>query len=172
MSNKLILWSFIIVPWLTLFLMKKEEIRRYFPVGIFAALTSIVIVDIGSTLHLWTLKDNIYPLGKVFPYHLGAIPVVTMWLFKFTFPNFLMYLSVDALYNLLFAFVITPWMAARGIRENINSTNSLLFVIVTLHGILLFGYQILQEGIPLRLSNLGLQTAAAKLRFKDKAKNN
>lgn len=170
MSNKLILWSSIIVPWFTLFFMKKEEIRRYLPVGIFAALTSIVITDIGSTLHLWTLKQNIFPLGKVFPYHLGAVPVVTMWLFKFTFANFLAYISVDALYNLVFAFVVTPWMAVRGIRENVNSTSSLLFVIVTLLGILLFGYQMLQEGIPLRLRTIGLQTAEAKLRFKEKAR--
>lgn len=170
MSNKLVLWSLIILPWFSLFFMKKGEIRRYLPVGIFAALTSIVIVDIGSTLHLWTLKENIYPLGKVFPYHLGAVPVVTMWLFKFTFANFLAYIGLDALYNLVFAFVVTPWMAARGIRENINTTNSLLFVIVTLHGILLFGYQILQEGVPVSLRSMGLQTAAAKLRLKDKAK--
>jgi len=161
----------IILPWLTLFLMKKEEIRRYLPVGIFAAFSSMVVVDIGSTLNLWALRDNVFPLSKVFPYHLGVAPVVTMWLFKFTYGKFLRYIAVDAIYNLVFAFLITPWLAIRGIRENIQVTSLGLFYITTIHGIILYFYQILQEGAPIGQRSYDLQTAAAKPYFDDEENN-
>ncbi|MEN6463373.1 MAG: hypothetical protein ABFC94_18640 [Syntrophomonas sp.] len=39
--------------------MKKGETRWYLPVGIFSALLSIVVIDIGSTLKLWIAKPYI-----------------------------------------------------------------------------------------------------------------
>ena len=170
MSNTFILWAILVLPWLSLFFMKKDELRRYFPVGIFTSLLSIVIVDIGSTLNLWILRENIYPLSHLFPYHLGVVPIVTMWLFKFTYGSFLKYITVDAIINLIFAFLVIPWFAARGIRENIGVTDLELFIIVTIEGVFIYVYQILQEGLTLQKSVFGLQTAATKPHFDDEDK--
>lgn len=162
MSNKLILWSSLLLPWLTLFLMKKDEIRRFLPVGMFAALTSIIFVDIGSTLNLWTLKENIYPFSKLFPYHLGAGPIATMWLFKFTYKRFWRYVSIDVIYNLIFSYLLIPWLAFRGIRENVNATNFSLFLIVTLQGLILYVYQTILDGVSVCLGAFNLNPVAAK----------
>ncbi|NPV92172.1 MAG: hypothetical protein HPY50_15500 [Firmicutes bacterium] len=174
MSNKVIMWSMLILPWFTLLLMKREEVKRYMPVGLFAIVSSIVIVDIGATLNLWALRDNIFPFGKVFSYHLGGIPVVTMWLFKFTYGRFLRYVTVDVFYNLAFAFLMSPWLAARGIRENVEVTALGLFFIITVHGILLYIYQLWQENalIPAFKEYLSpkLRPAATKPFFKDRDK--
>lgn len=145
MNNQVILWAMILLPWLTLFFMKKEDIKRYMPVALFSIITSMIIVEVGGTFKLWTLRETISPLRHTFAYHLGLAPVVTIWLFKFTYRKFWRYIVVDAIYNLGFAFIFTPWLAARGIRENIQATSLSLFIIVTMHGILLYVYQLWQE---------------------------
>lgn len=59
--NQIILWSMFIVPWLTLFFMKKEEVRRYIPVALFAAATSVIIHDVGLRLGFWVIQDVAFP---------------------------------------------------------------------------------------------------------------
>ncbi len=34
MSNQILLWSVLILPWLTLFFMKKEDIKRLMPASL------------------------------------------------------------------------------------------------------------------------------------------
>lgn len=157
-----VLWLLVILPWFTLFFMKKEEVRRFLPVGLFAALTSLVIADVGSTLNLWILRENVYPFGTLFPYHLGASIVITMWLFKWAYGRFIRYLGLDAVFNLANAFLLLPWLAVLGIRENLAISYTGILVINTLHGILLYGFQVLYEGLPVRDPLISLQPAAAK----------
>ncbi|WP_269083310.1 hypothetical protein [Ornithinibacillus contaminans] len=40
MLNQVILWGILIAPWLTLFFMKKDAIKRYMPVAIFASIVN------------------------------------------------------------------------------------------------------------------------------------
>jgi len=145
MSNQYILWSMLFLPWVTLFFMKKEDIKRLMPIALLASITSMIIVEVGATFKLWTSKETLFPLSHTFTYHLGLAPVATIWLFKFTYKNFWRYVAVDAIYNLGFAFVFTPWLAVRGIRENLQVTSLILFFIVTIHGLLVYAYQMWQE---------------------------
>jgi hypothetical protein len=151
--------------------MKREEIKLYMPVTLLATVASIIIVDVGGTLKLWVLRETIFPLSHIFPYHLGLLPVVTMWLFKFTYKKFWRYVAVDAIYNVVFAFILIPWLAVRRIRENINITSLSLFLIVTMEGILLYIYQMWQEDalVPAvkKFLSARLQPAATKPIFED-----
>jgi hypothetical protein len=156
----------LLLPWLTLFLMKKEDVKRFMPVGIFASITSMIIFEVGGTLNLWAAKETVFPLSHTAPYHLGLVPVVTLWLFKFTFTKFWRYIYVDLIYNIGFVFIMGPWLSARGIRENIGATSLSMFLIVTAHGVLLYIYQMWQEDLLVpavsKLFSSKLQPAANK----------
>ncbi len=65
MSNKIILWILLIAPWLTLFFMKKEGIKRYIPVTIFTVLLVTIIYEIAYTYRWWELEVNIVPWGHI-----------------------------------------------------------------------------------------------------------
>ncbi|WP_171642680.1 hypothetical protein [Paenibacillus phytorum] len=97
--NKLLLWSGFVLPWLSLFLMKKKSIYRYMPVCIFSALLVTIVYEIGYTYKLWILKDAIVPWGYVtntaFAY--GIFLVGTMWVFHFTFGRFWLYVVANLL---------------------------------------------------------------------------
>jgi len=158
------------------FFMKKDEIKRFMPVAIFASITSMVIGEVGATFNLWALHETVFPLTHTFPYHLGLNPVITIWLFKLTYSKLWKYIAADAIFNLVFAFVFTPWLALRGIRENIGVTSLGLYIIITLHGLLLYVYQLWQEDalVPAikKLFSPLFQPAATKPPFKNENKDN
>lgn len=176
MSNQAILWSMLILPWFTLFFMKREDIKRYMPVALFAAITSILIVEVGDTLKWWAVKETAYPLHNI-SYLYGLNPVLTMWLLRFTYGRFWLYMVIDAVLNLGFAYlVLNYFLSSRGIFLYIGITPFQTFLITTAHGILLYGYQIWQEAIFARSYrtgfSMGLQPAAAKPLYQDEQDKN
>lgn len=144
MSNKVILWSLLILPWFSLFFMRKEEIRRFMPLALFTMVITSIVMEAGVTLNLWNIRETVYPLHQTLSYIYGFAPVVAIWIFKYTYKRFWLYLSVDAGFNLMFAFIFTPWLANQGIKDLITSRFS-LFLIVTVMSFLLYLYQMWQE---------------------------
>lgn len=65
MDNQLLLWGMLILPWLTIFFMKIEHIKRYRPAALFTIVTSLIIAEVGIGLKMWEVKDNIYPLNDI-----------------------------------------------------------------------------------------------------------
>ena len=117
MSNQVIVWSILIVPWVSLVFMKKEEIRRLMPLALFSMVITSIVIESGITLKLWNIRETTYPLNHTLSYVYGLAPVVTIWLFKFTFRRFWIYFAADTIFNLVFAFLISPWLASRGIKD-------------------------------------------------------
>jgi hypothetical protein len=73
MLNKFIMWSFLIVPWLSLLLLKREVVKRYMPVAIFTALLVTIYNELGPSLITFV------------PFVYGGFLVGTIWFFYFTF---------------------------------------------------------------------------------------
>ena len=128
MSNQIILWSMLILPWLTIFFMKKEEIKRFMPAALFTIVTTVLIFDIGITLKMWVVKENIYPLNEMLPFVFGLLPVSTLWFLKFLYRRFLLYFILQLVFSIGFAYVMQPWLNTRGIWVRIKVTSFLAFL--------------------------------------------
>ena len=165
LTNQIILWSTLIIPWLTLFFMKKEDIRRYLPAALFVMLISAIIIDAGVRLGFWVIKENVFPLNELLPYPFGLYPALTMWILKFTNGNFLKYIVTNAILDLGFAYIWQGYLMSvvTGIVL-FNVTGWQNWLIALGRAILLYIFQKLWEGEPLRLSTLSLSPhpAAAK----------
>jgi hypothetical protein len=147
MSNQLLSWLMFIVPWFSLLFMKKEDIKRYMPVALFAMLTSIIIYEFGITFKWWIVTEKAYPL-QLMPFHIGLFPVLTMWVFKFTYKKLLLYLIVELVLNVGFDFgFLGYFLPARGILHFSTMTRLEAVGVTTAHGIILYIYQIWQEGV-------------------------
>ncbi len=148
MNNQVILWSMLVLPWATLFFINKKDLKRFMPVTLLSIVTTSIIMESGITLGLWNIRQTVYPLNQTIPYIYGLAPVVTLWLFKYTYQRFGWFLGIDAVFNLFFAFVFTPWLASRGIKDFMTSSLT-LFLIITALSLLLYLYQMWQEeGLP------------------------
>ncbi|WP_312335863.1 hypothetical protein [Anaerospora hongkongensis] len=144
MSNELLLWGSFIVPWLTLFFMPKQDIKRYMPVGLLTAVLSALIIDIGIAFGLWSTSQTVFPFSLLPPIIYG-LPVFAMWVFKLTYGRFWLYAVTNAVLDLAFDYLILPWLASRGMFD--YNLSIIDFIITTTHAWLLYGYQMWQETI-------------------------
>lgn len=144
MSNQMILWGMLIAPWLTLVFMPKEDIKRFMPVALLTALTSAIIAESGITLNLWGTAETLYPLNQMQPFSFGAIPAFTMWIFKFTYGRFWLYIVTNAIVDLVFAYLLMPWLVIRGVMSFLSSSFT-VYLINFGHEMVLYGYQMWQD---------------------------
>jgi hypothetical protein len=146
-SNKLILWAMLIVPWLTLFFMKKESIKRYAPVIIFTALMVSVTQEMAYSLNWWRPSDQIVPWGNInnISYSFGSFLVLTYWIFYFTNRKFWLYLLVNIVLDGLWAFPVIHYLAIRHIFQRGTFSGWSAWVLGVSQAVLLYLFQLWHE---------------------------
>jgi len=167
LSNQVILWSMLVMPWLTLVFMKKDDIKRFMPVALFSAITSILVVEAGENLGWFIYGEAAYPLRTHSYIIFGLNIVTTMWLFRFIYGRFWIYLVIDTVLNFGFIYLFHVYfLGSRGLFQEVGITPLLNALITTIDGVLVYGYQMWQEGIFVRSEKTSfradLQPAAAK----------
>ena len=172
MSNQVILWGTLILPWLSLLFMPREDIKRYISVGFLSTIFCIIVIETGIRYAWWAIRETTFPLAVIPTYAYGLFPVFPMWLLKYTYGRFGLYLSVDIILNIVFAFVVLPWFGRIRIVDFDFTDGYIVFVFETVIAIILYGFQIWQEGIYVRFERESfsprLQPATAKPLPKDK----
>ncbi|EGO64006.1 hypothetical protein ALO_10309 [Acetonema longum DSM 6540] len=173
MSNSFIMWSLAVAPWLTLFFMKKEEVKRWMPVAMFAVVLATMIGDIGIRLGVWATREPTYPFSQMLPLFYGVMPVLTIWTFKFTHGRFGLYMITNTILDIFFNFFLLAYfLPSRGIVDfNMSPFSALL--VTLLHAAVIYGYQMWQDDVLLKTESrtkYNLQPAATKP-FRDKSKN-
>lgn len=150
MLNKIILWAIFIGPWLTLFFMKKESIKRYMPAGLFATLLMLLYNVYSFNKEHWELHTVIFPsLRPLFASGiLGAFPVITMWIFYFTYEKFWIYLMTNIILDFMFAVFPAHYLLqdVLGIYTLKNITPWGRFFIFVIQAVLIYGYFKWQDG--------------------------
>ncbi|SMC35092.1 hypothetical protein [Sporomusa malonica] len=148
MSNQVLLWSMLILPWLTLFFMPKENIKRWMPIALFSALTSVLAVELGENLGWFIYGETAYPLRTPSYIIFGLNIVITMWLFNFLYGRFWRYIIIDTVLNFGFIYLFHVYfLGSRGLFHEVGITPLQNALIVTFDGVLAYGYQMWQEGI-------------------------
>lgn len=140
--NQLILWMLLVVPLLSLFLMKKEDLKRFMPVTLFTAFTSGIIYEVGIMIGVWYFREIAFPFVLY-----GMFSAVAVWVFRFTYGQFGLYLVTNAIIDLGWAFVIMPLFNQIGLIGIGRWTPIIIYILSLGHACLLYGYQMWQETI-------------------------
>jgi len=166
LSNQVILWSMIIVPWLSLFFMPKDDLKRFMPAGLFIMATGTFIQEVGLSLNMFVIRQNVFPFYVQLPIAYGIMPIATMWLLKFTYGRFWLYALSELIFSIVFSYLVLPWLSTRGTQVMINATSLKLLIPTIPHFIIIYLYQMWQEGIfaysEKTHASMNLQPAAAK----------
>ncbi|MGW9103736.1 hypothetical protein ACWGPZ_32140 [Priestia megaterium] len=151
MLSKITLWMVLIVPWFTLFLLKKEDIKRFMPVAIFASTLMILYNLIAHNQKHWIIKVNILPwLKPSFSSGvLGAFLVVTIWIFYFTYGRFWVYLMTNIVLDFMFAVFPIHYLFQEKLKiyQLVNITPWERFGLFVALSIVIYGYHFWQQGI-------------------------
>jgi len=166
MTNQVILWSTLIVPWLTLFFMKREDIKRYMPAALFSVVISTILVDAGVRLGFWAIRETSFPFYIMLPYIYGLYPVATIWVLKFTNGSLLVYMITNAILDLGFSYIFLGYfIATRGIVD-FGITKFQDWLLAIGRAIVIYIYQKWQENelLPVKenLLSPNLHSAVAK----------
>lgn len=145
MSNQILLWVLFFVPWLTLYFMPRNEIRRFMSAGLLATVMCVIVTEMGISNGWWYIRETTYPLAVIPTYTYGLFPVTAMWTLKYLYGRFRLYLVVEVVLNTIFAAVFIPWIARRGIKD--YDARLILFFLASAMGLITYGYQKWQEGI-------------------------
>lgn len=147
MLTKWLGWFALVLPWLSLFFMKRNSIYRYMPVAIFAALLLTIVSEIAYTYKLWLIKTSIVPWGYVtgVSFTFGVFMVGMLWVCHFTFGRIWLYVTVNLVLDLFFSYVTIPLAERLGIWELVRVNNFQIFLIMTGLSFIVYPYQLWQE---------------------------
>lgn len=149
--KQIILWSLLILPWVSLFFLKMNTIRRYMPVALFMTVIHTLAYqaayhygwwkETGSSLFGW---DKVVPVPWVY----GAYLVIVIWVFSFTFGKFLMYLTVNILLDGIFMYIVYPVWQRMGLVSS-ESTLSTIAIVAMMVGfaLIIYLYQLWQDKV-------------------------
>jgi hypothetical protein len=136
-TNRIIIFILFIVPWLTLFFMSKAYRSRFIASGLYTAVTSGVIYEIGLILGFWYFKEPTFPLVVY-----GTLPVTSMWVLRVTFEKFWVYTLTNAVLDVVFAFVLFPWWNRAGIIGTYPWTGWVVYGINFFHAASIYAFQL------------------------------
>jgi hypothetical protein len=143
--SKIVLWAILVIPWLTLFLLKKEQVKHFMPVGILASFLMLLYNLVAYNEKHWIIKVHIFPWLKPSfeSFILGGFLVITIWVFHFTYQRFWIYLLTNIIIDFMFAVFPLPYLLQNklGIYQLVNITPWGRFIIFVIISIVIYGYQ-------------------------------
>ncbi|MBD0379559.1 hypothetical protein [Paenibacillus sedimenti] len=149
MIVKIIMWTSLILPWITLFAMKKSMIKRYMPVSILAALVVTIFFEIAYVYNWWILKIKIVTWGNItnISFVYGFFLVGTLWIFRLTFGKFWIYFLTNLIVDSLHLYFFQNIFERMGVFTMANVAKWQLLLLMTAVSLFLYTYQRWQETI-------------------------
>jgi hypothetical protein len=127
--EQLLPWLVLILPWFLLLPLDFKRVRRFVPVTLFWFFCGSIIFQMAGVFDWWTITNNVFFLTFIPSFAYGFIPVVTIFVFHFFYPNVWLYFSINFLLDAVQAFVISPLIFERYLYE-LTIPNAGLFLII------------------------------------------
>ncbi|MGW5890167.1 hypothetical protein [Priestia megaterium] len=138
---QIVMWVLFIGPWLLLFAVDKERVKRYMAVSLFGVVLLTVVFQIADHFNYETL----FFFVNMTPFPFGIFIIGTLFIFYFTYPGFWMFMIINAAFDLFQAFVMSPIFEKLDIYTLKGMNHFLLFVLMMVIAVLLFLYQKWQD---------------------------
>ncbi|WP_335871794.1 hypothetical protein [Bacillus sp. 2205SS5-2] len=147
---KVVLYLMVVIPWLSLFLCKRESVRRFMPVAILASLLVTMVFEMGYVFQWWIVQEKLVPWGEItsFPLTYGVFIPGTIWIFHFVFDkSFLIYIISNGLIDSVYAFIGLNILIRIGIYELDRMSPFGIFLIMMVLAVIIYGYQKWQDKV-------------------------
>lgn len=132
-----------LISWLTVFLIPKNEFKKYIPVATFASLIVVIESMLSVPFKWWTVKGGL--LNKVIndlSLILGPFFVGTVWIFRLTFGRFWIYLLVNTFMDLFLAYPVNSLMQKLKLYKLVNFKPKHVFFTAICYALVIYRFQI------------------------------
>lgn len=142
-KNKMILLVMMLLPWLSLPLLGKRTIKRFYPGALFIVVWVAVESIVAKKRMWWRIYERIIPkvIGEM-PFIIGPFFVGSLWILKFTFGNFFRYLYLNFFLDTLFAFPGMYTLRKLGIASLVRLKPYQMVLLFMSKSVLMYGFQI------------------------------
>lgn len=140
------LWSVFIIPLVSLFFLGQKVIKRYLSVALLVTVMNVILYEVAWESNWWRYKESLFNWDKVTPVPIifSAYWVITIWIFRFTFRKFWIYLIVNVIADSLFIFALASWMKNVGIYSGDMSGLATTLIFISF-SIVIYFYQMWYE---------------------------
>ncbi|MDQ0156544.1 hypothetical protein J2S07_002865 [Robertmurraya andreesenii] len=135
-----------ILTWLSVYFLPKKTVKRYLPSSTMAALLVMTTVFIGTHFNAWKVKGGtITRILNILSIILGPFSVGTLWILRFTFGKFWLYVLINLVQNLIYAFPILNILDKINFIKYVKFTRIHHIIASMTYAIIIYGYQLLLE---------------------------
>ena len=107
------LWFLLIGPWFGLLFLDSKRIRHFISVAFFTIILTSIFWQVAQVFDWWRIDENLPFLTNTSAFNYGLLPVITVFVFYFTFPNTLLFFGVNIVIDAIQAFIISPYIFER-----------------------------------------------------------
>nr|WP_243237438.1 hypothetical protein [Heliobacterium chlorum] len=122
--------------------LNKKRMKNFLSVAFFTTIVDTILFQTAEVLNWWNVLNNVPFLTSVSSFTYGFLPVTTIIIFYFTYPNIWLFLGVNLIIDAIQAFIISPYIFMKvGLYQLINMSNFGLFLLLIAHLPIIFLYQ-------------------------------
>ncbi len=138
--------AMILLSWLSLSFFGWRNIKRFFPASLLIVFFEAINVQIGKKRKWWVFynKPKSYISGE-FPFNIGPFLVSAMWILKWTYGKFKLFLLLNATLNAFFAFILIKLMEKLKVVRLVRLSQFQFFLYFFFKAFTLYGLQYIIE---------------------------
>ncbi|MFP3728667.1 hypothetical protein [Priestia filamentosa] len=143
---KVLLSLMLILPWFSLPLLGKRDVKKYLPAALCISLVVRIVHFIAKRKNWWHWEEKLHPkLSGEFPLMWGPYLIGSMWILKLTYGRFVQFLLLNLFVDSLFTFVLVDFFKKRGIVSLVRLKKWGLALIFFIDSLLLYGFQYIKD---------------------------
>lgn len=140
--GQLLSWLFLIAPWFLLIPLDSKRVRHFLSVAFFTILLITIYWQMGEVWNWWTVPNNVFFLKNIASFTYGLLPVVTILVLYFTYPNVWLFFGMNIIMDAFLGFIISPFVFERfGLYKLNNMSNFGIFLLALSLVPIIFLYQ-------------------------------
>ncbi|WP_078379846.1 hypothetical protein [Sutcliffiella halmapala] len=146
--TKILMILLAVLPWLSIPLIGINTIKRFIPGAAFICLYLIFEGMVAEKRKWWWFPVSIKPnVLAEFPLIFGGFLVGSLWILKYTFGNFYLYLKVNLIIDTIFSYLMIDWFKKLGYVTLVRLTKFQLSIVFLVKSIVMYGFQYMYEKV-------------------------
>lgn len=145
-NRRLLLLLMTVLPWFTVPFIHPKTIKRFLPGSLFMCLYLMIEGSIAERKKWWWFTVNFKPnvIGEL-PLIFGPFLAGSLWIFKFTYGKFPLYVLLNLIIDAFFVYPFIDWLQRIGYVSLVRLSKLNLSILFLIKSIAMYAFQYLYE---------------------------
>ncbi|HZH58011.1 MAG TPA: hypothetical protein VEY70_00155 [Metabacillus sp.] len=145
-NTKLFMILMTLLPWLSVPLLTAKTFKRFLPGALFMSLYVTAEGYLGEKKKWWWFPLSVRPnvIGEL-PLIFGPFLVGSLWILKYTFGKFNLYMFINIVVDAFFTYFTIDWFKKIGYVSLVRLTKFQLSLLFLVKSIVMYGFQVVYE---------------------------